>query len=562
MNINRRNIIQFKPEGPANIFAPIIRINGGALHYEPNPSPANSFEFGSATYPQTATVSRDRANLVYETEKTDNFNTLMHSMFTDILQDTPDSSSRTFGPSYTDQTSTYGISQDSSQHDYAKFLSSSLQSHVNCMNKKGNCTPKSECPTGKSMGDCFLKDQVCCKDDTPPQANSFGTESQHGTSDSYSNSVTSNSITSNSVTSNSVTSNSVTSRPSVEETDNYVDIKYTGILLNSISYEEKEELKKNALDKYLVLTKKHGITKDDIKEVKLFSGSIYVRIILKNKVELSPKIKKGNDTIRRDLVKLNIYVGRERIYAANVTSPADYIPDARTNTGVSTQADPSRLPSEMGTNKTFCQTYCGRVLNESTNLYKWKECTPPCRDNKCYNCVDTPNYINPNDDEKLIAKNFIEAPKKKVTLYNDWKKPTAPLRPDTNNCYDKGEGVCNTDPNCFFCLSDEIKNKKKCTILPNGKYICDERNVSACVPLYNDSNGNLKPYTEGPLHEANFAKYKSYSEDFEIDGKIVAKNVIDYPYQGKCLPPIKREIKQNSDEARFIMEQRYHSKYR
>ena len=62
MSINRRHIIQYKPEGVANIFAPTIRINGQYVNTTLSPSASNDLDFEHVSYPQQATVSASRGS--------------------------------------------------------------------------------------------------------------------------------------------------------------------------------------------------------------------------------------------------------------------------------------------------------------------------------------------------------------------------------------------------------------------------------------------------------------------------------------------------------------------
>ena len=56
--MNRRNIIQFKPEGVANIFSPNIRINGEFISPQNVPSASNDYQMdvGNVSYPRMPTV--------------------------------------------------------------------------------------------------------------------------------------------------------------------------------------------------------------------------------------------------------------------------------------------------------------------------------------------------------------------------------------------------------------------------------------------------------------------------------------------------------------------------
>ena len=57
MPLSRRNIIQYKPEGVANIFAPIIRINGSYVNPENVPTASNGMDYDYVHYPTEPTKS-------------------------------------------------------------------------------------------------------------------------------------------------------------------------------------------------------------------------------------------------------------------------------------------------------------------------------------------------------------------------------------------------------------------------------------------------------------------------------------------------------------------------
>ena len=88
MALNRRNIIQFKPEGTANIFAPMIRINGRTAEVTNTPSASNGLYTNMASYPQTQTVSSNRVTLAQESATTDDFNKIFSQMFGNYLNST------------------------------------------------------------------------------------------------------------------------------------------------------------------------------------------------------------------------------------------------------------------------------------------------------------------------------------------------------------------------------------------------------------------------------------------------------------------------------------------
>lgn len=540
MHINRRHIIQYKPEGVANIFAPTIRINGRTVQMDNTPSASNDLDFEHVHYPQDPTVSSERVELGHDSLQMDNFNSLFYKMFDNVINE--DTTPR---PSYTDQSSSYGLGHSNFQGDFAKFFANSLQSQVNCLNNDGNCTPKSECPESRRIGDCSLPNHVCCKDDSPPESYG-GSGYQQGAQDDYGNTVTGQ------------------ARPRDFQSIN-VDIKYQGRDFQSLTFSQKEEIKGNTRDRYLNEGNANNIilTTDDLMDTEIFQGSVVVRLVFKNNFDNRDKIKKLNDIIRQSLTKsMNIYSGTKRLKAMSLRSTTDSLGSSRsrsrtTVTGPQTSATPQRtsqLPSDMGVNMTFCKQFCG-LENKAPNisgeerLYmdKWRPCNDPCKNAKCANCPDSGNYIDPTDTERLIKAGYLEsrdAPRQ-TKFVSGYPKQTK--RDDINECYKKSESDCHQSNDCFFCISDEVNKTRKCTTIgTTGKYICEERGNSACLPIYNQG-ANLKTYNEDPFH--NHARFDFTNEKLPEVGK---KDVLSYPFQGKCMAPIKRTL--SYEDQRELMD--------
>ena len=110
-------------------------------------------------------------------------------------------------------------------------------------------------------------------------------------------------------------------------------------------------------------------------------------------------------------------------------------------------------------------------------------------------------------------------------------------------CRELTQTQCNLNKNCFYCISEGNEdNKRKCKkIDAQGNYICDNKYVSACVPLYKEAD-KVVPYTKGPFWEP--AKFNFSNEKLLIVGSDEEEpsesevKVLDYPYLGKCQKPI------------------------
>ena len=149
--MNRRNIVQYKPKGPANIFAPTIRINGM------NPKFSNDGNFYSM-YPPSPTVPYDRQMSADSDFRSNHFNELYDNLFEDLIQPTE----RPYQGRENYNVGGYTDADDN--------LGSSLQNAINCINKGANCTEQQDCHPDYVIGRC-LPGMVCCNDTREPGEN-------------------------------------------------------------------------------------------------------------------------------------------------------------------------------------------------------------------------------------------------------------------------------------------------------------------------------------------------------------------------------------------------------
>ena len=85
--MTKRNIIQYKPKGPANIFAPTIRINGNQHSYEEHsqpPIPSNLDSSDFVNYPENSFLNSSRRNN-YQTNLTNSHFDNLHTRIFDNL---------------------------------------------------------------------------------------------------------------------------------------------------------------------------------------------------------------------------------------------------------------------------------------------------------------------------------------------------------------------------------------------------------------------------------------------------------------------------------------------
>ena len=191
MALNRRNIIQFKPEGTANIFAPMIRINGRTAEVTNTPSASNGLYTDMASYPQTQTVSSNRVTLAQESATTDDFNKIFSQMFGNYLTSTSQAPVEEPAPvpATTDQSNQYSIGNNQVSGNLAQVIAG-LSAQTNCRNNNGHCTHKNNCASTNVLGNCYNENTVCCKNTLQPNPNANGTENNLQSGNSYSNQVT------------------------------------------------------------------------------------------------------------------------------------------------------------------------------------------------------------------------------------------------------------------------------------------------------------------------------------------------------------------------------------
>ena len=159
--MNRRNIVQFKPEGVANIFSPTIRIHGGTsqknnVFKEPSNKNDNSY----VRYPQQQTVTVQRQQMAQEAARQNNFDEVYNKLFGNLMSN-----------EYVDDMpnnllSDVGAPMPSSvkRDNYEILASKSLRELAQCIEKGGNCVHRAKCEPHNKIGHCFSEDYTCCKE--------------------------------------------------------------------------------------------------------------------------------------------------------------------------------------------------------------------------------------------------------------------------------------------------------------------------------------------------------------------------------------------------------------
>ena len=571
MSINRRHIIQYKPEGVANIFAPTIRINGQYVNTTVSPSASNDLDFEHVSYPQQTTISASRGQAQQQDLANQGFNQVYQHLFSNLMSadgSTSESTNSSPAPSSADSSTSYGLGMNAFDSDLASFFSQSLAPQLKCLNAGGVCTPSTQC-TGKNLGNCNIPDapnSICCDEDSQPEA-SNGESSFANTGSGYAGALGGSNTGSG--------SGSRTFNNPDDLTMIYIDIKYQDVIFRDLSYTDKEEIKKNTLDRFMNLARQHQISlsKDDVIDLKPMAGSIVIRIYFKNNYDMRVKVKTFVDKITPKASVLNIYFKRKLLKTQSVTSSVNFLttPGSNSSSTPNTPQSSSQgfnpstgmsggttLPSDFGVKKKYCHQMCGIETKDTKtdeNGYlvpvesynKWRDCTPGCKTHDCHNCEDDDNYVDPTDITKLTQLGYIDTPgKDNMTTNFVSGYPKQTKREDVNKCYEKTMDQCHESSDCFYCVSSLPKNVRNCTAIgANGDYICDSQFSSACVPIFNEG-AQLKTFNEDPFY--NKDRYTFQNKKLSTLGN---KNVLDYPFQGQCEAPIKRKLSQ--EERRRLL---------
>ena len=169
--MNRRNIVQFKPEGVANIFAPTIRINGGSRAKNNKfKEAANAHQQSHVNYPQQQTITIQRQQMAQEAARQNNFDEVYQKLFGNLM-------SNEYSEDITNNLlSDVGapIPSGVSRKNYEILASENLRDLVNCIEKGGNCIHRDKCEPHNKIGNCFGEDYTCCKDSSENTSNSPG----------------------------------------------------------------------------------------------------------------------------------------------------------------------------------------------------------------------------------------------------------------------------------------------------------------------------------------------------------------------------------------------------
>ena len=147
MSINRRHIIQYKPEGVANIFAPIIRVNGEYVNTNAGPVASNSLDFNHVQYPQQSTITTSRSQAQQHDLTNQGFNQIYEQLFSNLYHSDNQTTQQHAGPSASaaDSSNAYGLGRQNFESDLASFFSNSLPPQLNCLNSGGLCEASNQC---------------------------------------------------------------------------------------------------------------------------------------------------------------------------------------------------------------------------------------------------------------------------------------------------------------------------------------------------------------------------------------------------------------------------------
>jgi hypothetical protein len=156
--MNRRNIVQFKPEGVANIFSPTIRIQGGKTT-KGNIDASNTDNINNThvNYPAQRTVNTQRQNMANQEAIKSNHDELYRKLFGNLLDgDYINTGDDTY-------TSAGGPVPSGNTINYKKLTQVGLTNLADCIEKGGTCIHRDQCEPKNKIGRCFTDNYTCCR---------------------------------------------------------------------------------------------------------------------------------------------------------------------------------------------------------------------------------------------------------------------------------------------------------------------------------------------------------------------------------------------------------------
>ena len=482
--MNRRNIVQFKPEGVANIFSPTIRIHGEASNKNNIfKDAANKHDNSYVNYPPQPTVTYQREQMAQEVAKQNNYDEVYEKLFGNLM------SNEYIGDDISNNLlSDVGapIPSGVSSVNYEVLASEKLKSLADCIKKGGNCVHREKCEPHNKIAHCFNKDYTCCKETSEPGNVSPGRDASatHG---------------------------------------GWVD-----------------NMNNNA-----------GSESGDIGYLKwqTSSGGEIQRQDMRDTRQSGSKTQRG----RREQ-------GDVKGVESNYFGLSGY--------GNASESDPY-----------FCATFCGGSYDQVTGEWESRPCVGECA--KCSNCGKEPeqktsgssisrilfdknrytnsqlNRIDPDEYIKKISdlKAKISADPENQTLKNNLEKIEKEYERKVQKCRGLSENQCNTDPDCFNCISTSTSNDLLCKKHPDNSKIgvCDTDGARACVPIYKVSGvdkadtlmpfRSLEDYQQGSgyysIDDKNLKYYNTEKKKLEDKEKSKLTHILEYPK--KCKGPIDRE---------------------
>ena len=106
-----------------------------------------------------------------------------------------------------------------------------------------------------------------------------------------------------------------------------MDIKYQDVIFSDLNFTDKEEIKKNCLDRLMNVSKMNNIllSKEDVLEITPMAGSIVIRIYFNNNYDMRVKVKSLVDKLTPNPSVLNIYYKQTLLKTQSITSSVNFL---------------------------------------------------------------------------------------------------------------------------------------------------------------------------------------------------------------------------------------------
>ena len=487
--MNRGNIVQYKPEGVANIYAPVIQM-GRAIRNLPNAFNTSNMSNISSTSNSGApagssSLTPQQQQMQNENMRQSNFNRLFSNIFGNITNPTPPPSETTVS---------YPPSDDINDIDMDNVTNESLSLLANCISRGGDCVRRDQCESQDHMGECFTDNYVCCEMINYNRRR-LGRPVQQPNTSNY-------------------------------ETDTYN--------MNDASYQEYVNRQLSQMGREQT------------------EGSQYNRYSYNDVRNLDVSGRGGGASGGSIGGGGYGGAGRSGSNSASDFSSVFSLDDSSFAVPENpfTQGE---QPADMYCNTFCGSQQVYSPSGEPTGQTEWRPCTAGCRRYNCPNCRggDPPEVGAGSQDGQFVRvsrpnDNIISSGSNKTITDSRGNSVNADAY-----CYSKNDRECDADSNCVVCISTTEDNIKRCSTIDNtNKGVCDVKYAKACVPIRGRYEP-FEVDTYGPYRTGQMSSIYENTNNYRRTpaNDIGLKNHLEYPLQ--CKAPIKKVVSPEERRARF-----------